>query len=180
MPPRIGIIPFIPRQELFRAAFENVYTDRGTRYSCTTSDIYAATHFHGHHSGHYISANRADREIVERNSLSRVPGRSESAAIRRLVDAIRGCERHWWGPDLVIKAFLDLDKIFFCGRLRGLVRVVWRNLHRPGVAGLCTRNGPNASSGRGEIILNADEILRSRTRPTPFFEMFATVLHEMW
>lgn len=181
MPPRIGTISFIPRQELFAEAFRNVYTDRGTRYSCTQSDIDAATHFHGHHSGHYVSANRADDEIAQHNDLRRVPGRSEDAAIHRLLDGLRGCERRRWGPDLVIKAFLDLDRIFFCGRLRGNVRVIWkRNMHRPGVAGYCTRNGASSSSGRCEIWLNADVILLATPRPTPFLEMFATILHEMW
>ena len=71
MPPRVGTIPFIPRQKLFDAAFRGIYTDRGTRYSCTQNDIDAATHFHDHPSGHYVSADHADDEIVERNNLRR-------------------------------------------------------------------------------------------------------------
>ena len=39
---------------------------------------------------------------------------------------------------------------------------------------------PIARSGRAEIYLNADEILLQRTRPSPFFDMFSTLLHEMW
>ena len=72
MPPRVGTKPFIPRQELFDAACRNFYTDRETRYSCTQNDIEAATHFHGHPSGRYVSANHTVDEIVERNSWRRV------------------------------------------------------------------------------------------------------------
>lgn len=180
MPSGYGVIVTPPRQDLYAAAFRSVHANRGTRYSCSQTDIDRATHLRGHDSGEYIGRNRADREIVDQNSLRRVPGRSEAAAVRRLTDAIRGCERHRWYPDLVIKAFLDLDKIFFCGRLRDIVKVVWkRNLNRPGVAGVCMKETANPNSGRREIWLNADEILLSPNRG-PFREVFATILHEMW
>ena len=180
MPSRYGVIVSSPRQELYDAAFRNVYTDRGTRYDCSPTDIDRATHLRGRHSGAYVSPHRADYEIVEHNRLSRVPNPSERAAIHRLRSSIDWCERHRWGPDLVVKAFLDLDKIFFCSRLRDIVRVKWkRNLSRPGMAGCCVKDSTNPNSGRREIWLNADEILRARER-TPFAEMFSTVLHEMW
>lgn len=180
MPSGYGVIITPPRQELYAAAFRSVHANRGTAYSCSETDIDRATHFRGRHSGQYIGRNRADREIVDQNSLRRVPGRSEAAAITRLKDAIRGCERHRWYPDLVVKAFLDLDKIFFCGRLRDIVKVAWkRNLNRPAVAGLCPPDRGNPNSGRCEIWLNADVILLSPHR-SPFREVFATILHEMW
>ena len=180
MPSRRGVIVVRPRQELFAAAFRNVHADRGSRYSCTQSDIDRATHFRGHHNGQYVSINRATDEIVAHNRSGRAVSQSEAAAIHRLQTGIRGCERHSWGPDLVIKAFLDLDKIFFCSRLRDIVRVVWkRNLNRPGMAGSCMKDSSNPNSGRREIWLNADEIILYRGSP-PFAEMWATLLHEMW
>lgn len=175
MPP-IRSSVWIPRQELFNETSRRVSINQGTSYRCT-QDIDRATHFHGHHSVHLTSANRADNEIVEHNDLRRSPGSGERAAIDRLVDAIRGCARYRWGPDLVIKAFLDLDKIFFCSRLRDTVRVFWkRDQRRPGTAGTCTRN--HVGPGRVEIWLKADEIFFHGR--VPFNEMFATILHEMW
>lgn len=180
MPSRHRVIVSRPRRELYEAAFRNVYTDRGTRYDCSPRDIDRATHFRGHHSGGYVSARRADYEIVERNRLSRAPSSSERAALHRLRSSLDWCEWNRWGPDLIIKAFLDLDKIFFCGMLRDIVLVKWkRNLNRPGMSGCCMKDSMNPNSGRREIWLNADEILRARER-YPFAEMFSTLLHEMW
>lgn len=177
MPGGYGVIITPPRQELYAAAFRSVHVNRGTQYACSNSDIYRATRFRGHHSGQYIGRTNADREIVEHNSLRRTPSRNEAAAIHRLREAIRGCERHRWYPDLVIKAFLDLDKIFFCSRLRDIVKVAWKRLP-PGTAGVCVKDRANPNSGRYEILLNADEILLDPTR-SAFREMFATILHEM-
>ena len=180
MPSGYGIIVTRPRQELYAAAFRNVYNDRGSYYDCAQSTIDRATHFHGHHNGHFVSSRRAVDEIVAQNDLRRRSNQSERDAIHRLRYAIRWCETHRWGPDLVIKAFLDLDKIFFCGRLRDIVKVVWkRNLHRPGMAGCCKKDSAHPNSGRREIWMNADEILLAHER-RPFQELFATVLHEMW
>ena len=177
MPSGYGILPSRPRAELYAAAFRPVYNDRGSYYDCSQRTIDRATHLYGHHTGQYVSSRHAVDEIVEHNNLRRRPGRSESDAIHRLRYAKNRCERHPWGPDLVIKAFLDLDNIFFCRRLRDIVKVVWkRNLHDPTMAGCCNFQ-PN--SGRCEIWLNADVILRARER-RPFQEMWATILHEMW
>ena len=180
MPSGYGIIRTRPRQELYILASRNVRCDRGTYYDCSQHTIDRATHFHAHHSGNYVSSRGAVDEIVRHNDLRRMPGPSESEAIHRLRYAKNRCERHPWGPDLVIKAFLDLDKIFFCSRLRDIVKVVWkRNLREPGMAGCCHKDSANPNSGRREIWLNADEIFRIREQ-RPFSEMFCTVLHEMW
>ena len=182
MPSGYGVIVSRRRQELYALAFQPFSCNRGSYYDCTQRTIDRATHLYGHHSRQYVSSRRAVDEIVARNDLRRSPGRDESAAIRRLRDARNWCEGEGnrWGPDLVIKAFLDLDTIFFCGRLRDIVKVVWKqNLHDPTMAGICKKDRARPNSGRREIWLNADVILRARER-RPFQEMFATVLHEMW
>ena len=180
MPSGYGVIPSRPRQELHAAAFRPVYNDRGSYYDCSQRTIDRATHLYGHHSGHYVSSRHAVDEIVRHNSLRRRPDRSESDVIHRLRYAKNRCEQHAWGPDLVIKAFLDLDKIFFCSRLRDTVKVVWkRNLHEPHTSGLCRLDTGNPTSGRYEIWMNADKLLRAG-EPRQFKEMWATILHEMW
>ena len=89
------------------------------------NDIDRAQNFGANLSGQYISLIQSDRELHAQNHPNRTPGPSEAAAVRRLFDAISRCRTHGWGPDIVIKAFLDLDKIFFCGRLRDVVKIVW-------------------------------------------------------
>ena len=182
MPSGYGVIVTRPRRQLYAIASRPVESHRGSYYDCSQRTIDRATHLYGHHSRQYVSLRHAVDEIVAQNDLSRTPDRSESAAIRRLRDAKNWCERdgNRWGPDLVIKAFLDLDAIFFCGRLRDIVKVVWkRHLRDPTMAGICKKDRAHPNSGRREIWLNADVILRARER-RPFQEMFATVLHEMW
>ena len=174
------LLPERSRSELYALAFRTVYCDRGTYYDCAQRTIDRATHLYGRHSGQYVSLRRAVDEIVTQNNLRRRPGRSESDAIHRLQYAKNWCQRHPWAPDLVIKAFLDLDTIFFCGRLRDIVKVSWkRNLHDPTMAGCCKTERRHPNSGRCLIWLNADVILRRRAQ-RPFKEMFATILHEMW
>lgn len=182
MPSPSHVINTRPRRELYDAALRHVYSNRGTYYDISQNDIDRTTHPRGHNTAPYRSLQSIEDEIVAHNRLDRAPSRSETAAIHRLNDAIRWCEHNRWGPDIVIKAFLDLDKIFFCSRLRDLVKVVWKpNINSPGhyLCGLTKRDSTNPDSGRYEIWLNADEIIRSRQH-TPFRQMFVTILHEMW
>ena len=180
MPSGYGNIPSRPRDELYALAFRSFHNNRGSFYDCSQLTIDRATHLHGHHSGQYVSLRRAVDEIVAQNDLGRTPGPSESQAIHRLRYAKNRCEQHLWGPDLVIKAFLDLDNIFFCRRLRDIVRVEWkRNLRDQRMAGCCTSITTGPKSRCCVIWLNADVILRAQER-RPFQEMFATILHEMW
>ena len=180
MPSQYATFVTRPRDELYALAFGIVRSNRGSYYNCSQETINWATQFHYGHSGEYISARHAVEEIVRQNDLRRRSTSSERDAIHRLRAAINWSERNRWGPDLVIKAFLDLDRIFFCGRLRGIVKVKWkRNLHSPHMAGICKKDQDRPNSGRREIWLNADKILRTREH-RPFQEMWATILHEMW
>lgn len=182
MPSRNQVILARPRRELYDLALRHLSSNRGTYYDISQSDLDRAIHPRGHPTAPHRSLRSIEDEIVAHNRLDRVPGQSERAAIRRLNDAIRWCERNRWGPDLVIKAFLDLDKIFFCSRLRDIVRVMWKpNINSPGhyFCGLTKRDSTNPDSGRYEIWLNADEIIRSGEH-IPFPQMFVTILHEMW
>lgn len=175
--PRHQVIHPRPPPDHYAAAFEPIRPDTGTYYPCSQRDIEDTIHFTRDHNGHYVSTRRAVHEIVSQNDLTRRPSDLEYAAIRRLRNAIDWCFRHrTWGPDLVIKAFKDLDTIFFCGRLAGIVKVKWVR-HHPDFTGLCRRE--SSRSTRCKISLSADAILGSRER-TPFNEMWATILHEMW
>ena len=108
--------------------------------------------------------------------MRRKPGNLEMSAIERISRAIAAGHDGVWGPDLIIKAFCDLDTIFFCGRLRGHVCVRWlRDWSKDG----STKWGTTALLGEGKcaIKMNADTILLKDRHP--FTKMFATMLHEM-
>lgn len=62
--------------------------------------------------------------LLRHNRSGRRPPSKEVDAIRRLRKALKIVN---WGPDLVIKAFQDLDTVFFRGVLVGNCLVKWRD-----------------------------------------------------
>ena len=62
-------------------------------------------------------------QITRHNRMHKEPPLEELDAIKRLKKAL---EIHDWAPDLIIKAFKDLDTVFFKGRLLGNSLVRWR------------------------------------------------------
>ena len=187
------------RQRRRRDAFRDVSLDSGTVYDCTQSDLdvtgglarheypedarvdRSASHekwFRKPNHGPFTGPRQACLEIVEHNDSRRKPEIPELEAIERLSNALRaGSRDDAWGPDLIIKAFCDLDVVFFCGRLRGHVCVRWLpnwSQERVPMFGETVFVG----EGKCAIKLNADSILLDH--PYPFVMMFGTLLHEMW
>ena len=186
------------RQQLRDSAFRDACLDSGADYTCTQSDLDATggsarqeypKDDHGDRNacrrkwftkpnhGPFIGPRQACWDIFKHNDLRRSPGKLETEAIERLSKAIAAGRRGSWAADLIIKAFCDLDTVFFRGRLRGHVCVRWLpNWSAPG----CTTWGTTVFLGEGKcaIRLNADTILLDHQRP--FERMFATALHEMW
>ena len=118
------------------------------------------------------------------NALGRNLSRSEYNAITCLESVVLAvfANRLSWTPDLIIKAFCDLDRVFFLGKLRGHVYVKWRSsssfARRPSstyIFGQTIALG----GGKAELRLNTDAIFAS-TRLSAFKEMWRTMLHEMW
>lgn len=92
---------------------------------------------------------QATKELYEHKNLERQPTPTKTATVARLRTALR-IEN--WHPDVVIKAFHDLDTIFFNGCLRGNdcvcwsdARTNWRHLHG---SSLVKVNAQMASIGR--------------------------------
>ena len=141
--------------------------DSGTRYDCSLTRLRDATTASSEPRIRPVSADKASQEIVAHNLPGRDLGRAEYDAIRRLEDVILGvyAGRRQWNPDLIIKAFCDLDRVFFVGRLRGQVYVKWKD-HRKFPPPTRDRHmqGRTRSLGGGKavIYLNADAIF-SRT-----------------
>lgn len=119
------------------------------------------------------------------NDTKRInPTLSETGAIKRLLCAA-SCAQDGLilGPDFAIKAFADLELVFFGGRLRNHVTVQWRaDIRAPGrVWGICERPR-RGEEGQCRIKPNAGMIFKEawtqRTR-NPFESMMGTLLHEM-
>ena len=174
-------------QEMYTKAFELINAHDGTPYPCSQSE----TNFHNsgkfihRNKGPFVSAIEATAEVVRHNNETRRIPPLESAAIDRLIDAILDAEENGYAPDIIVKAFSDLDLVFFGGRLRGNVCVQWasdayfQQWHAPtGTWGFTVRPQPG-EFGQCRVKLNAKTILQDASTDTPFKTMFGTVLHEM-
>ena len=172
--------------ELRALALRPVQLNRGTPYPCSGSQLRdTITHdSHPRRSSDYVSADEASREILNHNALGRNLSRGECDAISRLESIVLTCMsgRISWTPDLIIKAFCDIDRVFFLGLLRGHVHVEWKP------ASYFTNAASNRirfaittplGGGKARIRLNAHAILGSVGFP-PFKEMWRIMLHEMW
>ena len=118
--------------------------------------------------------------------LKKPPSESQLAAIERLNTE---WNKDTWTPDLAMKSFADLDKVYFFGQLLGRVRLRWKGSTKQlewelgsqyeGTFG-ATITEDRTAIPVSRIILNAERIFLlpiehlSRKRET-----FATLLHEM-
>lgn len=171
------------RGELRALVFQPIQRNRGTNYPCTESELRDAT-TPSHQPRTTVSAHQASQEVLAYNALGRNLSRREYNTICRLEDVVLGvfANRIAWTPDLIIKAFCDIDVVFFLGRLRGHVYVQWRSASSfppPSRHRLYYGRTDYLGGGKAVIRLNADGIFAS-TRLSTFKEMWRTMLHEMW
>lgn len=76
----------------------------------------------------------------------------------RLFSALSEARLGYWGPDSIIKCFLDLGTVFIGGLLGGNVRVDWDTLEEVVQADdLGVTSSPRP--GRADIFLNAKRIM---------------------
>lgn len=167
-------MPARRREHLFEEAFDPVDAHHGTPYPCRQRDLDIVRDHPSHNPAPQVSPRQATLEIVQHNDIRRRLSSYEREAIHRLSDAVYNAARYSWGPDLVIKSFLDLDIVFFGGALRGSVGVCWQSGELfPGCDGITSKCSP---PGHSTIHLSAERILLGRN---PFKAMFSTILHEM-
>ena len=165
------------RQLVEEALHGGVDARHGTPYPCRQEDLEFIRHHPGRNDGPFVSSRRATLEIVQHNDSRRQLPSYEREALRRLSNAVHNASQHPWGPDLVIKTFLDLDIVFFGGALGGFVSVSWQD--KDGFANEGDSQGRTEECprrGHALIYLNAEAILLG---PRPFSHMFSTMLHEM-
>lgn len=194
-----NIIKVFPRraEELYVEAFDQVTPGIGTDYPCTPKDLSASggvarrlppdRHPSEYESRWFTSKNKwpsvdpetAAREVFDHNNPERIPPADEDEAIGRLVTGIRNAGLRKWGPDLAIKAFCDLDKVLFCGKLRGNVCLTWEQ-DSSSLRGLFALTTVWKTHGKCLIQLNAYWNIFMYEVHSNFAQMFATLLHEMW
>ena len=176
----------VPSEEAYQQAFLPFRTDTGTSYPCIQSDltvhntdVFPEPNYHP-----YVSAMDATREVMVHNHITRRVPPTELAAIDTLRTTIYAMEKRMeFGPDLAVKAFADLDLLFFGGRLRDHVRVRWiRASEYARFAAMPTRLWAITTRlpGHGKclILMNADYHLLQKN-DDPLRAMFGTLLHEM-
>lgn len=186
-PPTVTQVLDTPPQTLRARIFDPVHRNHGTPYPCTTEDILSAItpNPHPRRSSDFVSPDRASYEIWAHNARGRNLGQDEYHAILRLENFMRDFSsgRVRWGPDLIIKAFCDLDRVFFCGFLRGHVHIRWKtgaSFDPPIRNRVVYGHTVYLGGGKAKIYLNADAIFGPYRGLTPFKETWRTMLHEMW
>lgn len=176
-------------EQMFIVAVEPFSTERGTQYPCTQSelDFHRIGRFTSRNKGPFVSALEATAEIMRQNCETRVVPPAELEALNRLLDVVPLEYGYKYGPDLAIKAFADLDLVFFGGRLHGNVCIRWStpqldsNLHelQNGNPILGYTNFPlRSESGQTRIVLNAKAHFLGQ-KESPFKHMICCLLHEM-
>ena len=172
------------QKKLYEFALLPFSENSGSSYPCKQSEIdfHRNDRFEKKNKGPFVSAMQATEEVMRWNDEKRVPAQEELDIIRRLTTAVQNTDRNsLFSPDLAVKTFADLDRVFFGGRLRGHVIVHWvekvvlQSREKYGSA------SPTAF-GQCRIRLSAERtFVHNATKPgrNPVALMFSTLLHEM-
>ena len=173
---------------LYQSSSDKFYADYGSLYPCSQSelDFHRQGWFSSKNRGPFVSLLEAVEEVMVQNDERRRPPIAEIDAISNLANVV-GDRTYRYHPDLVIKAFNDLDTVFFGGRLRGNVLVSWANsmecaeIERDiGKFFGCTESISPEEKGQARISLNARGIfLENFEDENPLRAMFCTLLHEV-
>ncbi|MCJ1271916.1 hypothetical protein MMC22_011821 [Lobaria immixta] len=106
---------------------ERISASRGTPYPCDQYDLDECT----------FGSDRPPRSQHSRTSATANlenflrPGARIDSVVHAAVARLRaGLRIHDWKPDLLIKAFNDLDIVFFGGKLRGHTTIRWHRASR--------------------------------------------------
>jgi len=178
---------------MFVQALQPFRTHTGTPYPCLQSsiDFHTLPSFPHKNNSKFVSTLSATNEILWQNHPLRALPPAEKEAIARLQTVLPSNDQNI-GPDLAIKAFHDLDLVFFAGKLHNNVTVHWADSHTDEhflriasshplpILGFTDRNPDRLLSERGQcrIVLNARTLLRGGDG-APMECCLETLLHEM-
>ncbi|CAF9904376.1 hypothetical protein IMSHALPRED_000005 [Imshaugia aleurites] len=116
----------LPSRAPCEQALSRVVFNSGTPYQVAQFELDRLTNLRGLHNGGFVSGVQATFEVRYHNNIQRMPTPTEHIAIARVQAAMSIQD---WHPDVIIKAFDDLDTIFLDGRLHGNVNLCWSD-HR--------------------------------------------------
>lgn len=169
------------RLRLLEECRNPIRADKGTAYPCSQRDLDGCANFYrSNRNADYVSPNTGTNKLVQWLDINQRPDSESVAALKRLRE---GLKIQQWGPDLLIKAFKDLDQAFFMGTLTGNVLVRWKNLR--GISnlwGLSSRGkayGYTSKWGHGQARITIDPTSHFKGASDPYREMWRTLLHEM-
>jgi len=166
------------RQRLAQLALRPVDVHTGTPYPYHQSDIDLCRRTRQANL-HRLHRMEATYQLTKFNRITRELSPAEERACRNIERALQLPD---WGPDLLIKAFKDLDQLFFMGRLHGRTLLGWSD-----PAACIARTGSYrdtlgvtqpARPGTVRIILNIHNIVFNASNP--YTDMWTTLLHECW
>lgn len=182
------ITPAEHREYLYQSSSDKFYAEYGSLYLCSQNelDFHRRGQFSRKNKGPFVSLVKATEEVMVQNDERRRPPIAEIDAISNLAKVVRD-HTYRYHPDLVIKAFNDLDTIFFGGRLHGNVLVSWANsiecaeiAREVGFFYGCTHSRSPEEKGQARIQLNARAMfLENDEDENPLLAMFCTLLHEV-
>ena len=163
------------RWHLMELAKRPVRADTGTPYPCTQQDLDYCLRFPRIKPSGKLHRMEATYQLTRFNRLTKELSPNERNACKNLKAALKLRD---WGPDLIIKAFKDLDQLFFRGQLHGQCLVGWYTPASRKVSeqeyGVTTFVPPRSA----KIRLNLPKIFLGTEEP--YMEMFRTMLHECW
>ena len=173
-------------QKMYESALLPFHENSGSPYKCRQSEIdfHHRGVFQKPNNGPFVSRMQATEEVMRWNDETRAPPREELEMIRQLAVTVHDAEKNTlFHPDIVVKAFADLDRVFFGGRLRGNVTVQWvKEIDREERSSDVFGETSRFRNGQCRIVLNATKILLQRWKRVgnnSVASMFGTLLHEM-
>ena len=165
------------RRRLMELAKFPVSAHRGTPYPCDQKDLESYLRLPHPNNKQMLDRMEATYQLTRFNRLTKELSPNEKAARRNLK---MGLLIENWGPDLAIKAFRDLDALFFMGRLHGNCLLEWQDkaAFREDGENACFGLTIPRSYGQAKIILSSYDIMLKAAEP--YMGMFRTLLHESW
>lgn len=156
---------------------------RGTPYPCEQGDLDECAHVP---KGSPYSA-RLPKDVTLDLESFLDPYTSFDPTVQAAIVRLRtGLKINDWKPDIVLKAFYDLDIVFFNGKLRGQTTVTWRCVpwwnerygHRDGYR-VAQGQAEYLGHGKAAIYLNAWGVFLDPSILDPKVLMWQVLLHEM-
>ena len=159
-------------RRLLKATEHPVNKRTRTKYRCTQGQIDAYQDV----SGEDVPGNGDRRKMIRYFNSILMQEPAETSSLQRLARVIKHPPSPW-GPDLVIKAFHDIDTVFFNGKLQGRVRIRWvRHVDKGSDEGETFGGVEPLEHSRSEIRLYARIFELKITNP--YMIMWRTVFHE--